>query len=168
MRRSILALVCPLLLAGCQAPPPSAPSAAAPSPTPPAGCTSAAAISDLRQLLAALEAGDGEKAVAFFPEPGTAFVIQPELEVTELQQRATNPVEIRSMSQNLSGMGLELVDPGSPTVGQTSFTSPTSTVTLWTVTTVPRWRAVRARRPDVWGGKVTLNCESGKFLRVAL
>lgn len=147
----------------------SLPSGSGANASPPTSCTSSSAIAQFRQLVAALNRGDGRLAASYFPADGQGFVIQPELEVAELDLHATTADEIGLVAQSLQGMGLEIIDTGPATVGKTEFVSPSKTVKLWTVSIGPvRWRASGSRRPSVWGGKVTYNCGSNRFLRVVL
>lgn len=132
------------------------------------GCTPQLAVAKVNALFASLNRGDAETVVSMFPEPGDGFVIQPELEIIELQEKATTPDEVRRTVRRVDGFHFVFTKPIKGSARRVDYVSPGHTVWVWTAAVGPLdWKATGRGRSYSGRGKIAFNCETGRFIRVA-
>jgi len=132
-----------------------------------AGCTTQLGIAKVNAFFAALNQGDSNSAVAMFPDDGDGFVIQPELEATEFQLTAATLAEVRAGVHQLAGLHFVFTEPLPAKAGRFDYYLAGQKASVLSVAVGPViWKASGGGRSYSGGGKITFNCESGKFLRV--
>ena len=163
--RRVLIVAAALLLSGC-----SRAIVIEPQPNLDAGtgCTNQLGIAKVNALFAAINRGDADAAAAMFPRAGEGLVRQPEFEFDELNLQATTPDEVASIVRQLAGMHFVFTAP-LPANAQRFDYYPEANqkVSVWAVAVGPvLWKTTGSGRTYSGGGKITWNCESGKFMEV--
>ncbi len=75
------------------------------------GCTPKLAVAKVNALFAGLNRGDAETVASMFPEAGHGLVIQPELEISQLQERAITPDQVRHTVGRIAGLHFVFTEP---------------------------------------------------------
>lgn len=131
------------------------------------GCTPQLAVAKVNALFAGLNHGDAETVASMFPEPDDGFVIQPELEIIELQEKATTPDEVRRAVRRIAGLHFVFTEPLQGWAKRVDYVSPGHSVSVWTAGVGPLdWKATGGGRSYSGRGKIAFNCETGRFIRV--
>jgi|ERR1700674_5603120 len=160
------------LVAGCSVTQPSRGSAPAIEPKTSldagTGCTTQLGIAKVNAVFAALNQGDSNAVVAMFPDAGDGLVIQPELEATEFQMSAATATEVRAAVRGLAGLHFVFTEQLPAKAGRFDYYFDAGQkVSASSVAVGPvLWKATGNERSYSGGGKITFNCESGKFLKV--
>lgn len=97
-----------------------------------------------------------------------AFVIQPELEITELQEKATTPDEVRHTVRHIAGLHFVFTKPIQGWAKRVDYVSLGQALWVWTAGVGSlHWKASGGGRSYGGRGKIAFNCETGRFIRVA-
>lgn len=171
--RSAVLLAALGLLGGClPVPQPNRPANVAIDPQasldPGTGCTPQLGIAKVHALFAAINRGDADAVGAMFPNEGEGLVRQPEFEFVELDLKATTPGEVAAVIRQLTGLHFVFTAPLMATAGRIDFyPAQNQKISVWSVAVGPvLWKTSGGSRAYRGGGKITFNCESGKFLVV--
>jgi hypothetical protein len=132
------------------------------------GCTSQLGVAKVNALFAAINRSDAEAAAAMFPREGEGLVRQPEFEFDELNLKATAPDEVASVVRQLAGMHFVFTAPLPANAQKFDYyLEANQKVSVWAVAVGPvLWKTTSGGRSYSGGGKITFNCESGKFTEV--